>query len=203
MPCRFTKGSKSSSRWSWQLPAWPSPARARHVRPYTRERCARSFGARIEITGEPRRFLWWRCCPSLKALINIVRVCCETTLLTPSVPYPSHFPGYIRLDEIRLYNCLVPMQCTGNSGCFQSPGKASSHSAALPSDCFPWVKVCVFLYHRLWGPVYSYTTDGSLILFTSAGLEPWHTKGGQAHTSLHKSWLGGTNKKMFLTLAQP
>ena len=78
--------------------------------------------------------------------------------------------------------------------------KVSNHSTALPSFLF---FVFLFSYFRATDcEAYSFTTDGYMRSLTCAQI--WvravHTKEGQAQTSLHKSWLGGTEK---LPLALP
>ena len=56
----------------------------------------------------------------------------------------SHF---FRLDLIRLDNFLVPMQCTGNLGCFPR-GKQAEIVQRYPVFCVCFFPVCSFLCLR-------------------------------------------------------
>ena len=77
-----------------------------------------------------------------------------------------------------------------------SPGKGSSHSTAL-SSFFPFSPVCsVFVcFHTTSCEVYSFTANGFGIFNVRVHwLLAVHTKGDQAQTNLHKSWLRETEK---------
>ena len=74
-----------------------------------------------------------------------------------------------------------------------SPGKASSHSMALPNFFF----LCAVFsrFHTTGCEAYSFTTDGyGILMYTQIWVRAVHMKGGQAKTNLYKSWLGGTEK---------
>ena len=82
------------------------------------------------------------------------------------------------------------MQCTGNSGCFFWEKRA-----AIVRRFFSFFLCAVFFafpYHRLWGLLFSTDGYGIFNVRTNLGVCAVHTKGDQAQTSLHKSWLGGT-----------
>ena len=79
-----------------------------------------------------------------------------------------------------------------------SPGKVSSHSMARATQnvfffpCVQCFRVSVFFYDR-W--IYIYRS----LSWAQIWVHAIHMKGGQAQTSLHKSCLGGTEKKLSLT----
>ena len=73
------------------------------------------------------------------------------------------------------------MQCTDNSGCFP-PGKASSHSTALPSFCGGFsCSVCsVFVLpcQRLWGPIFfKPQLDSGCLTCAQCGCVPYTRRG--------------------------
>ena len=82
------------------------------------------------------------------------------------------------------------MQCTEEIGLL-SPGKASSHSTALPSIfCFLLFFLCAVFscFHTTGCDAYSFTIDANRILnMRTIWVCAVHTKGAQAQTSLHKS----------------
>ena len=84
-----------------------------------------------------------------------------------------------------------------------SPGKASSHSTALPifSCVFPFC--CVQRFRVFIRPVMRPTLLWQMDMGSLTCARIWvravHTKAGQAQRSLHKSWLWGT-EKLSLTL---
>ena len=102
----------------------------------------------------------------------------------------------------RLDNFLVPMQCMDNSGCFPQ-GKWAAIVWHYPAFFFFFFFLCVMFscFHTTGCEAYSFVTDvyGIFNMHTHLGE---CLKGGQAQTSLHKSWLGGT-EKLSLTLSQP
>ena len=134
--------------------------------------------------------------------VTFLCCCCNVTYGTldcfkepPSTPQPptptSHPPkekkewGEIRVDF---------------------PAKTSSHSAPLPSPpppphpptpfvlCF---RVAIPLDVR---PTLLRQMDMRSLTCAQVWMRTVHPKGGQAQTSLHKSWLGGTQTKLCLTL---
>ena len=78
---------------------------------------------------------------------------------------------------MRLDTCLVPMQCTGNSGCVLL-GKASSHSAALISSPPPMCSVFVFPHHRLRSLLFLRHMDIGSLTCAQICVSAVHTKGG-------------------------
>ena len=100
-----------------------------------------------------------------------------------------------RFDSIRYLSC--PMQCTRNLGCFPRGNRAGvvRHCPIV----FPeWSFFRVFI-----PPAAEPTLLRQMHMGCLTCAQIWvrvvHTKGDQAQTRLHKSWLGGT-EKLCLTL---
>ena len=85
------------------------------------------------------------------------------------------------VDKIRIDHFLVPMQCTGNSGCF-SLGRANSHSMALPR--FSPLCAVFSCFHTTVCEAYSFTVNGCRIFNVRTNLGACRTH----------EWRSGTNK---------
>ena len=94
---------------------------------------------------------------------------------------------HIRLDQIRLHNVLVPMQCSGNSGCFPPAGKASGHSAALPSSFSSYVQCFHVSIPPAARTILLRQMDMGSLTCAHIWVRAVHTKGGQEQAGLHKS----------------
>ena len=91
-------------------------------------------------------------------------------------------------------------QCNAREIGLLFQGKASSHSTALPSFFLFFLCVVHWCLHTTGCEAYSFMTDGYGIFNTCANLgaccthEDMGGGGGQAQTSLRKSWLRGIEK---------
>ena len=97
--------------------------------------------------------------------------------------------------KIRLDHFLVPVQCTGNSGCCPLGKLAAIVQRYSTVFVFPCVQCFRQCFHTTGGEAYSFTTDGYGIfkMRTYLGACRAHegvgvgvSRGG-GHTSLHKS----------------
>ena len=80
-----------------------------------------------------------------------------------------------------------------------SLGKASCHSTVTQPFFSPVCSVFMVPYHQLWGLLF----NNRWIFNVCTNLGACHThEGGQAQTSLHKRWLGGTEKLFLILLRQ-
>ena len=92
---------------------------------------------------------------------------------------------------------MVSVQCMGNSGCF--PWAESEQPYPDPPPPPP---PCVQCFRVSIPPAVRPTLLRQMDMGSLTCAQIWvravHTKGGQAQTSLRKSWLGGTQKNLFL-----
>ena len=93
------------------------------------------------------------------------------------------FCGYKRKNLIRLDNFLLPMQCTGNLGCFPRWKRAAI------VRCYPAFFLLFFLYavflcfHTTGYESYPFTTDGYGIFNVRTNLVAWRTLEGWSGTN--------------------
>ena len=124
----------------------------------------------------------------INKIVHLKIVCWSRVSSVDLIPFDSI---QIRLDYIRYLSWSSAIHETF---WLLSPRKVSSQSTALPSF-FPMCSVVVFAYHRLWGLLFFWQMDMRSLPCSQIWVRAVHTKGGQAQTSLHKSWLGRTVKR--------
>ena len=124
------------------------------------------------------------------ALNRVGSNCILSTMQTrmSTAPHYRHNITHITLDYIRLDNCFVPMQCTGNTVCFRRGKRAGRQSAALPSF-FIILCFCVrtfSCFHTTVCEAYSFATDGYWIFNVRTHLGACRTH----------EWRSGTSKSI-------